>query len=373
MKRTMFMVWIAAVVLVGQPLASQTPGSTSLEIRTLSTRPDTVSGGDVLVQIAVPRNVAADRIAVTLNGRDVRAAFRPGAQQQTLAGLVTGLNIGSNQIQVSAPGERRVQITVVSHPITGPVIAGPHQTPFVCETEAFGLGPANDTNCSVSTRVDYFYRVRVPASPQLESPTANSAAALAAVDAAVPRPGGGGGGGGAAPNPFKPFDPSAPRPADLAKTTTNDGRTVPYIVRVDSGTINRTIYRIAILDDPNPEANGSGWAPGAGWNGKLAFSFGGGAGTDRAEVQKRWLEFASDTLNKQRALLDSLYRSGIELIEHAFRVTEAKSPEDYRRLVEELWRKLSDSFKAQSEAQLREFQDATAKWLERAQVGKSPS
>jgi hypothetical protein len=101
--------------------------------------------------------------------------------------------------------------------------------------------------------------------------------------------------------------------------------------------------------------------------------FGGGSATDWNDVQKRWLEYASDTMNKQRALLDSLYRSGIEVIEHAFRVTEAKSPEDYRRLMEELWRKLSDSFKAQSEAQLREFQDATSKWLEKAQAGKSPS
>ena len=54
-------------------------------------------------------------------------------------------------------------------------------------------------------------------------------------------------------------------------------------MRVDSGTINRGIYRIAILDDPNPEtssingirANGRR----AGWNRKLAVSFGGGAGT----------------------------------------------------------------------------------------------
>ena len=128
--------------LIGQPLAAQTTAPASLELRTLSTRPETVSGGEVLVQIAVPRNVAADRVAVTLNGRDVRSAFRPGIQPQTLAGLVTGLNVGSNQIQASAPGERRAQITIVNHPITGPVIAGPHQTPFVCETEAFGLGPA---------------------------------------------------------------------------------------------------------------------------------------------------------------------------------------------------------------------------------------
>jgi hypothetical protein len=168
-----------------------------------------------------------------------------------------------------------VQITVVSHPITGPVIAGPHQTPFVCETEAFGLGPANDTNCSVRTRVEYFYRVRAPALPQFESPSANSAAALAAVDAAVPRPGGGGGRGGAAPNPFKPFDPSAPRPADLAQTTTTDGRTVPYIVRREMGTINRAVYVIAFLHEPGTPLPDP-WTASPGWNGRLLYSFGGG-------------------------------------------------------------------------------------------------
>jgi hypothetical protein len=109
------------------------------------------------------------------------------------------------------------------------------------------------------------------------------------------------------------------------------------------------------------------------WQHSAPIFGGAGGATDWGDVQKRWLDYASETMNKQRALLDSLYRSGIEVIEQAFRVTEAKSPEDYRRLVEELWRKLSDSFKAQSEAQLREFQDATAKWLEKAQAGKSPS
>ena len=175
---------------------------------------------------------------------------------------------------MSAPGERRAQITVVNHPITGPVIAGPHQTPFVCETDAFGLGPALDGNCSVKTRVDYFYRVRAAAAPQLELPAANSAAALAAVDAAAPRPGGGGG-GGAAPNPFKPFDPSAPRPADLAQTTTSDGRTVPYIVRREMGTINRAVYVIAFLHEPGTPLPDP-WTASAGWNGRLLYSFGGG-------------------------------------------------------------------------------------------------
>jgi hypothetical protein len=81
---------------------------------------------------------------------------------------------------------------------------------------------------------------------------------------------------------------------------------------------------------------------------------------------KRWLESTSDALNKHRELLDATYTSGIEVIEQTFKVGEAKSPEDYRRLVEALWRKLSDTFKAQSESQFREFQSATEKWLELA-------
>jgi hypothetical protein len=65
----------------------------------------------------------------------------------------------------------------------------------------------------------------------------------------------------------------------MVNTTTNDGKTVPYIVRVDSGTINRSIYRLAILDDPKPSESNEQWTPGSGWNRKLAVGFGGGAGT----------------------------------------------------------------------------------------------
>ena len=45
-------------------------------------------------------------------------------------------------------------------------------------------------------------------------------------------------------------DPLGARPTDLATTQTIEGDTVPFIVRVESGTINRSIYRIAVLDDP---------------------------------------------------------------------------------------------------------------------------
>jgi hypothetical protein len=97
----------------------------------------------------------------------------------------------------------------------------------------------------------------------------------------------------------------------------------------------------------------------------------GTAGEWSEAVQKRWLDSAKDTLNKQRELLDTSYRSGIDVIEQSFRVGEAKSPEEYRRVVEDLWRKLSDTFKQQSESQFREFQGAAEKWFELAR--KAPS
>ena len=60
-------------------------------ITTLSTSPDRVSGGDVAVRIDVPPSVALADVAVTLNGRDVTAAFRAGRHGHGLVGLVTGL------------------------------------------------------------------------------------------------------------------------------------------------------------------------------------------------------------------------------------------------------------------------------------------
>jgi hypothetical protein len=74
--------------------------------------------------------------------------------------------------------------------------------------------------------------------------------------------------------------------------------------------------------------------------------------------QKRWMELAIEALNKHRESLETVYTSGIQIIDQTFRVSEveAKSTDDYRHLVEDLWRKLFDNFKTQSEAQMRDFQ-----------------
>jgi hypothetical protein len=79
-------------------------------------------------------------------------------------------------------------------------------------------------------------------------------------------------------------------------------------------------------------------------------------------IQRRWGELTIEMLNKHRAALDTAYSSGIQAIEQTLRVTEARSTEDYRRMVEDIWRKLFDNLKGQSEAQFRDFQ----RWAEQS-------
>jgi hypothetical protein len=219
------------------------------EIRSLSTRPNTVSGGDVLIEVRLPRYALSSNIVVRLNGKDVSNQLTADSAGGRLIGLVTGLHDGKNRLTVSAKHHHRNQVydslEIINYPIAGGIFA-PHQRPWVCETEASGLGPPPASGpCLAPTRYEWFYR--------------NTSGELLPLPSTTP-----------------------PFPADIAKTTTIDGKTVDYIVRVESGTIDESIYRIAILDDPtNPISNPwspGGKKPGPGWNGKLFYHFIGGAG-----------------------------------------------------------------------------------------------
>jgi hypothetical protein len=105
------------------------------------------------------------------------------------------------------------------------------------------------------------------------------------------------------------------------------------------------------------------WVPASG-NG------GGGATMDWGRtVQRRWLELMVEALGKHREAVDKTYRRVIEVVEQSLHLTEAKSPDEYRRLVDELGRKVIESFKAQTETQLRDFQS----WAERSfEIGLHP-
>ena len=221
-----------------------------LVISTLSTAADRVSGGDVLVKVDVPAGVALADVQIALNGADVTGAFLPDAARHALVGLVAGLRNGANVLTAATRRTKpswNARLDVQNFPISGPIFSGPHQVPWICETLASGLGDPPATGpCVVPSRYEWFYR--------------------------------------ATDNSFKPLPTlTPPFPADLAQTTTLDGHTVNYIVRVESGTIDESIYRIAILDDPaNPIRNpwsAGGKKPGPGWNGKLSYPFGGGCST----------------------------------------------------------------------------------------------
>jgi hypothetical protein len=85
------------------------------------------------------------------------------------------------------------------------------------------------------------------------------------------------------------------------------------------------------------------------------------AETARA-LEKRWIELAIEMFNKHKETLESTYASGIQVIEQTFRLSEAKSSEDYRRMLEDLWRQLFKASMDRSEAQLQDFR----RWAEKS-------
>ena len=234
---------VAAGVSIGIAHGDDAAGG-AYEIQILSGRPDMVSGGNALVGITATLDSYPSGLRVSLDGKDVTSAFRPSSPG-VLVGLVEGLSGTGELMLASADGTRRGTLSLVNHPIEGPVFSGPHEHPFVCETDAFELvsgetlGAPLDDACSIERRIDYAYRST---------------------------------GGGE----LKPLADPASRPADLAATTTLTGVNVPYFVRIETGTINRAVYQIAMLHDPGTGAEPDPWTAPPGWNGRLIYTFGGG-------------------------------------------------------------------------------------------------
>jgi hypothetical protein len=81
-------------------------------------------------------------------------------------------------------------------------------------------------------------------------------------------------------------------------------------------------------------------------------------------LQKRWLDLAVEIMNRHRESIDTMYRSVIQVVEQTSRMSEAKSTEEYRRGVEDLWRTWFESVKSQSESQIRDVQNWAGKSLE---------
>lgn len=195
-----------------------------LTVTVLSGRPDMVTGGDALVQIS---GTSGGALSVMLNEKDVTGLFK-ATPSGAMVGLISGLPVGKSSL-IARSGSAAAGLDVTNYPITGPVFSGPHQKPHICQTEAWKLGPPTDANCSAPTKVEWMYKSTAPVQ-------------------------------GRGASPFKPLDDPKSHPADLAQTTIG-GRNVPYVVRLETGTINRAVYQIAMLRDA--------------WNDRLVYTFGG--------------------------------------------------------------------------------------------------
>jgi hypothetical protein len=280
-KRLMWL-WAALFALVVSMLAppasaaspstatSSGTGSTSPTIRVLSTRADLVSGGTALVAVFLPTGVDPSAVRVTLGGKDITGMFGAGrlpglmtgvpAQNllgidpsaSALVGTVTGLATGANVLSATVPSGQGARLTLTNHPSGGPIFSGPQIQPWTCNAGA------SDATCDRAPSYQFFY-VPVGANTGPQAPNVTT------------------------PDPrFLPYDPTAPPPsAAIATTTTDGGQSVPFIVRVETGSVDRGQYQIGVLFDPAKPW--SPWQPQTGWDHKLMLLGGPNCGVSYTE------------------------------------------------------------------------------------------
>jgi hypothetical protein len=222
---------LAAMIAVAGSSARAAGG---LSVHVLSDRADLISGGEALTAVTLPHGVKPASVTVTLNGAPVTGEFamRPNG---SFEGLVTGLQPGSNVLSAQAPGAASAQATIIDHAIGGPVIAGPQVQPWVC-----GNAGATDARCDAPTTYSYEYKSSV------------SGAML-------------------------PYEPGKP-PPDVASTTTDNGQTVPFIIRIETGYQDRDQYQIAVLFQPGKPWEP--WAPQPQFDHKLLITHGASCGIE---------------------------------------------------------------------------------------------
>ena len=282
---------LAALAACG---SSGNEDTTPVSIRTLSTRADLVSGGNALVEIVVPAGADASGLSVKVGAADVTNAFALRADGR-ITGLLTGLADGDNMVVAETSSARAAQLTITNAARGATVVSGAAITPFYCATPtpqpssgttpgtpASGLAGSADPNCNIAAETKLYYRTTAAAQSAtnptgctfgLPDPVWSIGATATTVPAQPAAPVNG---------CFKPYTVGS-TPTDLATTTTDTGLVMPFIVRVERGTINRGIYDLAVLIDPSKPWNPV--APQAAWNGKVFYNFGASTGQPRRQTR----------------------------------------------------------------------------------------
>jgi hypothetical protein len=229
----LFIAILSAALLMGADGASAHGHKRGgLSITVLSGRADLVSGGDALVSIRGVRS--ARGLSVQAAGTDQASAFKLGPNG-TAVGLISGLPLGRSAV-IARTRHRAAKLRLTNHPLGGPVFSGPQLQPWKCQPTAV------DAQCDQPPTFSYLYKSSNPAKPGLQ-----------------------------------PYDPANP-PSDVATTTTDEGVSVPFIVRLETGYIDRDQYQIAVLFQP-----GKPWsavAPQRQFDKKLLITHGFACGVD---------------------------------------------------------------------------------------------
>jgi hypothetical protein len=221
------------VAVCAFPTGAAAAGPDALAIHVVSNRADLISGGDALVAVDLPNGVGPSEVTMKLNGSNVSDEFAMRADGR-YEGELDGLRLGGNVISATAAGADSDHVAIRNHPNGGPVFSGPQVQPWVCQNGS------KDPKCGAPATYDYEYKSSVD--------------------------------GG-----MHPYDPSNPS-SDIAKTTTQTGKTVPFIVRVETGYQDRDQYKIAALYQPGKPW--TAWNPQPQFNHKLLITHGASCGID---------------------------------------------------------------------------------------------
>ncbi|WP_372865057.1 DUF6351 family protein [Spongiibacter sp.] len=208
----------------------------SAKIIVLSNRADLISGGDALIEIVTEDDSSTPQLS--LNGVDIseQLARRDNGR---IIGLITGLALGDNTLQVR-DSSGSADAVIRNHPNFGPVFsAGQHRLDD-WETCAAGQ-PSAQQDCNIDVQYRYFYKSTNTLQPGLIA-----------------------------------FDPDAGMPSDIATTTTDQGETLPFIVRREDGFQDRDRYSILQLFKVGEDW--TAWQPQSQWNRKLLIPHGANCG-----------------------------------------------------------------------------------------------
>ena len=219
------------------------PSGAAPRIEVLSNRADLISGGDALVELRLTEGVSVDGLRVSLNGTDISGTFARRANGRVM-GLVQGLRLGDNTLEARLGGATARSL-IRNYPNEGPIFSRPEIKRIRCQDTA------TDLQCNQPAEYTFLYR-----------PTAfiDSLEAVPVVELGTE---------------LLPYDPENP-PDDVATTTTQNGETVPFIVRQELGYQDRDQYKILTLYKPGEPWEP--WAPQSQWNGKMLVTHGGNCG-----------------------------------------------------------------------------------------------